>query len=263
LTIDRADTKKYTRNERIEVLHNKDIIVNTYLQALHNANKWDYFAETKLLVPLGMGSLNEALVDAKNRGIRLRFITEITKDNVSRCKDTMKIAELKHLEGVRGNFAVSDTEYIAITVTGIGAHSITTPHAIYSNVDGHIKQQNYVFEILWNKAVPAERRISKIEEGALKERTEVFYGTDNVMNNELHFFSEAKTRIDTCMDHTRPALAIGIEAIRKSFVERKRKGVQLRYLTEITNENISYCKELMSIVNEVRHLDTIKGNFMI
>jgi hypothetical protein len=102
LTIDRADTKKYTRNERIEVLHNKDIIVNTYLRALHNANKWDYFAETKLLVPLGMGSLNEALVDAKNRGIRLRFITEITKDNVSRCKDTMKIAELKHLEGVRG-----------------------------------------------------------------------------------------------------------------------------------------------------------------
>jgi two-component system, OmpR family, sensor histidine kinase VicK len=54
--------------------------------------------ETKssLLVPLGIGSLNEALIDAKNRGIRLRFITEITKDNVSRCKDTMKIAELKH-----------------------------------------------------------------------------------------------------------------------------------------------------------------------
>jgi hypothetical protein len=43
---------------------------------------------------------------------------------------------------------VSDTEYIATTVTGIGAHSITTPCAIYSNVNGVIKQQNYVFEIL-------------------------------------------------------------------------------------------------------------------
>jgi two-component system, OmpR family, sensor histidine kinase VicK len=95
------------------------------------------------------------------------------------------------------------------------------------------------------------------------ERTEVLYGTDNVINNELRFFSETKTRIDTCMDYTRPALAIGIEAIRKSFVEAKRKGVQLRYLTEITNENISYCKKLISIVNEVRHLDSIKGNFMI
>jgi len=97
----------------------------------------------------------------------------------------------------------------------------------------------------------------------VRERTEVLYGTDNVINNELHFFSEAKTRIDTCMDHSRPALAIGTEAIRKSFVEAKRKGVQLRYLTEITNDNLSYCKEIMSIVDEVRHLDGIKGNFMI
>ena len=97
----------------------------------------------------------------------------------------------------------------------------------------------------------------------VRDRTEVLYGTDNVINNELRFFSETKIRIDTCMDYSRPALAIGIEAIRKSFVEAKRKGVQLRYLTEITNDNLSYCKELMSIVNEVRHLDSIKGNFMI
>ena len=89
------------------------------------------------------------------------------------------------------------------------------------------------------------------------------YGTDNVISAELRFFSEAKIRIDTCMDYTRPTLAIGIEAIRKSFVEAKRKGVQLRYLTEITNDNLSYCKEIMKIVDELRHLDSIKGNFMI
>ena len=97
----------------------------------------------------------------------------------------------------------------------------------------------------------------------VRKRTEVLYGTDNVINNELRFFSETKIRIDTCMDSTRPALAIGNEAIRKSFVEAKRKGVQLRYLTEITNENLPYCKEIMSMVDEVRHLDGIKGNFMI
>src|SRR5215472_7048499 len=95
------------------------------------------------------------------------------------------------------------------------------------------------------------------------ERTDVFYGTDNVINNELRFFSETKIRIDTCMDYTRPALATGTEAIRKSFVEAKRKGVQLRYLTEIRSDNLSYCKEIMSMVDEVRHLDGIKGNFMI
>jgi two-component system, OmpR family, sensor histidine kinase VicK len=95
------------------------------------------------------------------------------------------------------------------------------------------------------------------------ERTHVLYGTENVIKKELQFFSQTKNQIDTCMDHTRPALAIQIESIRKSFLEAKNRGIRLRYLTEITNANISYCKELMSIVDDLRHLDGIKGNFMI
>jgi two-component system, OmpR family, sensor histidine kinase VicK len=95
------------------------------------------------------------------------------------------------------------------------------------------------------------------------ERTEVLYGTENVINKELQFFSRAKTGIDTCMDYSRPSLAIGIESIKRSFLDAKSRDVRLRYLTEITNSNISYCKELMSIVDELHHLDGIKGNFMI
>ena len=95
------------------------------------------------------------------------------------------------------------------------------------------------------------------------ERTEVLYGIENVINKELQFFSRAKTGIDTCMDYSRPSLAIGIESIKRSFLDAKSRDVRLRYLTEITNSNISYCKELMSIVDELHHLDGIKGNFMI
>jgi signal transduction histidine kinase len=98
---------------------------------------------------------------------------------------------------------------------------------------------------------------------SLAERTEVLYGTDKVIREELQFFFKTKRQIDTCMDHTRPSLAIGIESIKRSFVDARNRGVKLRYLTEITDANISYCKELMSIVDEVRHLDGIKGNFMV
>jgi hypothetical protein len=96
----------------------------------------------------------------------------------------------------------------------------------------------------------------------LAEKTEVFYGTE-VISEELQFFSKARQHIDTCMDHTRPSLAIAIESIKNSFVDAKSRGVKLRYITEITDANISYCRELMSIVDEVRHLDGIKGNFMV
>ncbi|MFL6509280.1 MAG: hypothetical protein ACJ704_15275, partial [Nitrososphaeraceae archaeon] len=93
--------------------------------------------------------------------------------------------------------------------------------------------------------------------------TQVLYGIDNVINAELQFFSRTRGRIDTYMNFTRPPLAIEIETIKKAFLDAKRRSVKLRYLTEITKDNISYCKELMTIVDELRHLEGIKGNFML
>jgi len=102
---------------------------------------------------------------------------------------------------------------------------------------------------------------SSAPEGA--ERTEVYYGAQNVIDAELRFFFKSKRRIDTCMNSTRPSLATGIESIKKSFVDAKSRGVKLRYLTEITKDNIDYCKELMKIVDEFKHLEGIRGNFML
>jgi len=93
--------------------------------------------------------------------------------------------------------------------------------------------------------------------------TQVLYGIDNVINTELQFFSKTRGKIDTCMNYTRPPLAIEIDTVKKAFVDARNRGVKLRYLTEITSENIAYCKELMSIVDELRHLEGIKGNFML
>jgi two-component system, OmpR family, sensor histidine kinase VicK len=65
------------------------------------------------------------------------------------------------------------------------------------------------------------------------------------------------------MNFTRPQLAIELQPIKKAFIDAKSRGVQLRYLTEITKDNISFCKELISLVDELRHLNGIKGNFMV
>ena len=57
--------------------------------------------------------------------------------------------------------------------------------------------------------------------------TEIFYGVQNVINSELRFFSKTKKRIDTCMNYTRPQLAIGIEPIKKAFLDAKSRGVTI------------------------------------
>lgn len=95
------------------------------------------------------------------------------------------------------------------------------------------------------------------------ESTEIFHGVDVVMNAIIQFLHQTEDRIDACVDYTRPSLAIDILVLKKAFLTAKKRGVKLRYITEITKDNISYCKQLMTMVDELRHLDAIKGNFYL
>jgi two-component system sensor histidine kinase VicK len=90
--------------------------------------------------------------------------------------------------------------------------------------------------------------------------TEIVHGSDKVVDRLIQFMQKAQRRIDVCVDNTRPFLAIEFKQIRDAFIDAKRRGVTIRYITEITKNNLSYCKELMLIVYELRHLDGIKGN---
>lgn len=74
---------------------------------------------------------------------------------------------------------------------------------------------------------------------------------------------KAKLRIDVCVDHTRPYLAIEIIRLRDAFIDTRRRHITIRYITEITKDNLHYCKEMISLVDELRHLNGIKGNFYV
>jgi two-component system, OmpR family, sensor histidine kinase VicK len=96
------------------------------------------------------------------------------------------------------------------------------------------------------------------------KKTKVFHGPEKVIDIALQFTSNAENKIDACVDHTRPSLIVKIREIKKAFHATKKRGVKLKCITEITAENVSFCKELLtSIVDELRHLDGIKGNFYV
>jgi signal transduction histidine kinase len=84
--------------------------------------------------------------------------------------------EIRHLDGIKANFSVSETEYLASATMAEGQTkepTIPIQQLIYSNVKDIVEQQKYVFESFWNKAIPAERRIREIEEGIVSGSTEV------------------------------------------------------------------------------------------
>ena len=88
------------------------------------------------------------------KGIKLRYITDITKDNVKYCKELMNefAYDIRHIDGIKANFSVSETEYLA-SATLVEEEELQQPmrpiqRVIYSNIKDIVEQQKYVFELL-------------------------------------------------------------------------------------------------------------------
>jgi len=116
---------------------------------------------------------------------------------------------------------------------------------------------------LINKLAKRSLSSSQSDSSTNTERTKIIYGSQNVIGAVLQFASKTKIKIDACIDHTRPMLFVEIKPLTEAFLAAKRRGVKLRYITEVTAENIAYAKQLIAVVDELRHLDEFKGNFYI
>jgi two-component system, OmpR family, sensor histidine kinase VicK len=78
--------------------------------------------------------------------------------------------------------------------------------------------------------------------GYITLKTEIVHGSDNVLDCLVQFMHNAELRIDVCVDHTRPGLAMGITQLRDAFIDVKRRHVKIRYITEIAKDNFDYCR---------------------
>lgn len=120
-----------------------------------------------ILEPRG---IKDSIIDARDKGIKTRFITEITKDNISYCKVlVMLIDEVRHLDGIKGSFWINETEYIA--PAALHKKGKAASQIIYSNVSELVEHQRYIFDTLWNKSMPSEERIREIDEGIVPRKS--------------------------------------------------------------------------------------------
>lgn len=75
--------------------------------------------------------------------------------------------------------------------------------------------------------------------------------------------SNVKNKMDICFDHRAPSIVIDVEEYRKGYTDIRKRGGKIRDFTEITKDNIHYCKKLMKLVDELRHLDGVKGGIAV
>ena len=187
-------TESNTSSERTEIWYGVDNIISRSLEVLSRMQTtYDLCLDSTGVSPiLEIEPIKKAYFELKNRGVKIRIITEITIQNISYCKEIMNIGDVRHLEGIKGNFVIADgAKYAGIANT----HDGKLPQLISSNVMAFVEQQQYFFEMLWDKAIPAKKRIREIEEGRSPEKLEIIEDTQKSISRAFDIMNRTQKEL--------------------------------------------------------------------
>jgi two-component system, OmpR family, sensor histidine kinase VicK len=187
-------TKTPFDSEKTEVVYGFEKTTEAIMKFLNSAKvSMNICADyTGPSVAMGVEVFRKGLYELKTRNVQSRFITDITKDNIKYCKELMQITELRHLDRIKGNFALSEKEY---TASATLQEASLIQQVIYSNVRAILDQQHYVFETLWTRAIPADQKIRGIEEGIDLGSTDIIQSPRMILDLFTNMIKSAKTEI--------------------------------------------------------------------
>jgi signal transduction histidine kinase len=251
-------------NEKTEVFHGEENAMKILLQTMSNVQKEALVCAdaNSAAFSMGVAPIKKGYDDFKRRGVRIRFITEITSQNLEYVKELMNYAEVRHMDTVKGNMAVSETEYIA-TATLEGAKSIT--ETIYSNAKPILDQQRYFFENLWIKAIRADQRIREIEEGIEPHITKIIESPEDIISRARHVI-ETSNHLSVCSDlgGLKMIETIASESIKKTL-EKSQNGEHkgVRWIGTITKEDRDLVQRFLALGMEIKHIIYTPLNFSV
>ena len=242
-----------------EILYGADNAVGKGVQFMSNVKKkMDiYFDQRAPSIVINVEEYRNGYDNIRRRGGKIRAFTEITKENIKYCKELMTLVdELRHLDGVKGGMAVSESEYMATTIL---EESKPLTEVIYSNVKEVVEQGQYIFDTLWRSAILAEQKIKEIEEGVIHYETRIIEDPEEVIK-EIGRLTASSNKLDTCL--TSGGLQYShnyLFLIQKKLLEKQRKGEHngIRYVTNIDSTNLQTAKLYLESGIQIRHMKNL------
>ncbi|HYZ60527.1 MAG TPA: HAMP domain-containing sensor histidine kinase [Nitrososphaeraceae archaeon] len=221
--------------------------------------------------------------------IKIRFLTDINADNILFCKELMKIpGEVRHLSGIKTNFAVRSREYISIATLkeellqvehrqqknkedDEGQHhkqsTQSQSHIIYSNIKGIIEQQQRLFNRLWENAVPAEQRIKELDEDAQSEFFKVITDNKKISQILIDLTNSVGNEVLLLLPNDKALVKIDKLGIINSLINASQKrGVNVKIICPLSIENITIQKKISSkapAIGMLNGVDSQHGMYIV
>ena len=244
------------KGEVTRVFYGVETVISTVIEFLNQTNFVVYACvdQTRPILTLDIIVLKNAFLDAKNRGVKLLYITEITKDNLTYCKQLMEMThELRHLDGIKGNFYISESGYLAPATL----HEKGKPASqiIYSNVNEIIEHQKYVFDSFWDRAIPAAQRIKEIEEGSTREFYEVINDHDKAAQTLVELAKSVKKEALFFLPNDKALVRVERLGLIDYVVKASQSGATVKIICPLSGVNAEIIRRISERAPEIQILN--------
>lgn len=247
-------------SERTEILFGQHDVLEKWKQCAFNTTREiNIYADSgNSLETLGFKNYLEILNSLKQKGVRIRYITEISKTNMQFCKLLMGvIPEFRHLDGIKGAFGVTDGEFLA---TATLQEIKPVSHAIYSSAKQLVEVQKHIFETLWNRSIIAERKLKEIEKGVESEFFEVINDPQRSAEIIMNLANSVNDEALLLLPQSKSMVRLYKSGILDKLIKASKRKIKIRIICPVNNENTELVRFLHSDSNNIRILNGTEGS---
>ena len=228
-------------------MYGNDNIIKKSLETFSNTKEElvGCIDHTEVAMHVTIEPIWNAFIRLRQKGVKIKLITEVTPENIFYCKKLMEIVRLRHIDGIKSNFGVADRGECLHTISN-DAQSLS--HAIKSNAKGLVEAQQFLFETLWSKSIPADQRIREIETGIFQDTIDVIHDHSKVRALYSDLVKNAQSEIMLILP-TANALI------------RQEKINAIPYMLQAARERNVRVRILMPLLLDAKELTIIKEKF--
>jgi signal transduction histidine kinase len=152
---------------------------------------------------------------------------------------------------------ISEGEYLAPLIQE-KSEAIASEH-IYSDMIQIVEHGHCIFDTLWSKSIPAEERITQLQNGAVPPETKIMDNQDEIMKQIIHLF-EVSSGLSVVSNHGGLQLTYNsfLELCKKVLEKEKRgEGEGIRWIMRIEKDSVKLVKKFLKLGVKIRHVKNL------
>ncbi|MGD0717764.1 MAG: TrmB family transcriptional regulator sugar-binding domain-containing protein [Halobacteriota archaeon] len=225
-------------------------IVEDFASLINTAQKeiflWSRSEALPILAPL-------IPKDARQRGIDVIVMAEITKDNLQAAQEIAERADVRHIpQIVHSTGVIIDQQAMQVLLYSFSEKGAELYNSIYTNTQSFVETQHSMMEDMWHSGIELRYREEELTAGRVVQTIQVIKKRENVYKAFYEMLDRSKNEFNVIQTR------MGVKRLYNLIKDREMPKITYRLLAPIESVNIEEAR-LLTKYFEIRHLESETG----